>query len=374
MPPDLDRVLLDTAAHHLQPLEQLIAAADPHASVSRRSRLLCAGLACLARSCYLALGGRTRVDEVGEAAAMLSLLTKIDDQVIDSLEFHGGPLDRSRDRIALDRATRAYLAPTLAAIRTGEPTTAEPRCLLAAQLGQRLRALAGDRDRLDHVLDTIAFGWEVQVRAVRVLSSDPTEVEQAEVEAVTADISGAWLLMITMIGELPDDASRPLSADEIAAFYHWGLHIQTADALADLGKDTADGLVASRPGFALARTQPQLWRRAFERGELEPLYRGMVEAGIDLALWPTAAQLESLDRRLAELGALPSWLRWIHGFLSHRWLVHPLCPRDLDDPALDQIASDRRGHAWAAVWTRWQAAMLQAEHAIERGAESCSVR
>jgi hypothetical protein len=345
MPPtDLDRILLDTAAHHLRPLAPLLAVADPRASVSPRSRMLCAGLACLARSCYGALGGRERIDEVGEAAAMLSLLTKLDDQVIDALEFHGGPLDRHRDRKALERRTRAYLAPTLASIRSGQPVGGEPRCLLAAKLGQRLASLACDRDRLAHVLDTIAFGWEVQVRAVRVLSSDPASVEQAEVEAVTADISGAWLLMVTMIGELPEDAARPLSGDEVAAFYEWGLHIQTADALADLGKDTADGLVASRPGFELARTRPALWRAAFEQTELEPLYRGMVEAEIDLALWPDAAQLDALDEQLAELGAVPSWLRWIHGFLHGRWLVHPLCPRGL-------------GRAWA-----------------EQGAQPCSER
>jgi hypothetical protein len=350
---DLDRILLDTAAHHLRPLAPLLAAADPGASVSARSRMLCAGLACLARSCYVALGGVTRLDEVGEAAAMLSLLTKLDDQVIDALEFHGGPLDRRRDRTALERKTRAYLAPTLASIRAGQPTQTEPRCRLAASLGQRLAALACNRDRLAHVIDTIAFGWEVQVRAVRVLSSDPARVEQAEVEAVTADISGAWLLMVTMIGELPEDAARSLSGTEVAAFYEWGLHIQTADAFADLDKDTADGLVASRPGFELARTQPDLWRAAFEQAELEPLYRGMVEAGIDLALGPDAAQLDALARRHAELGAVPTWLRWIHGFLMGRWLTHPLCPRGLDR---------QPGRAWAA--------MIHAE----QGAQPCSER
>ncbi|MFO7566917.1 MAG: hypothetical protein R6X02_30010 [Enhygromyxa sp.] len=362
----LDQVLLDTAAHHLRPLALLLAAADPGASVSPRSRMLCAGLACLARSCYAALGGLTQIDEVGEAAAMLSLLTKIDDQVIDALEFHGGPLERRRDRAALERRTRAYLAPTLASIRAGQPANAEPRCLLAATLGRRLAALAGDRDRLAHLLDTIAFGWEVQVRAVRVLSSDPARVERAEVEAVTADISGAWLLMITMIGALPEDAARPLSADEIAGFYEWGLHIQTADALADLAKDTADGLVASRPGFELARTRPALWRAAFAQAELAPLYRGMVEAQIDLELWPAAEQLDALAQQLAGLGAVPSWLRWIHGFLSARWLVHPLCPRELEPG--DELGR-RLGRAWASGGRRLQTAMTLAD---SQGAQPCS--
>jgi hypothetical protein len=368
MPTGLDQILLDTAARHLRPLASLLDCADPSASVTPRSRMLCAGLACLARSCYTALGGGSRIDEVGEAAAMLSLLTKIDDQVIDALEFHGGPLEHDRDRVALDRRTRAYLAPTLASIRAGQPVNAEPRCLLAAALGRRLSSLAGDRERLAHLLDTIAFGWEVQVRAVRVLSSDPSRIEAAEVEAVTADISGAWLLMITMIGELPEDASRPLSVDEIAGFYEWGLHIQTADALADLAKDTADGLVASRPGFELARVRPDLWRGAFERAELEPLYRGMVEEEIDLSLWPDAEQLDALERQLAGLGAVPTWLRWIHGFLSVRWLVHPLCPRGLER---DDELGRRLGRAWASGWTRWQAAIDVAE---QQGAHPCSGR
>jgi hypothetical protein len=71
---------------------------------------------------------------------MLSLLTKIDDQVIDALEFHGGPPACGRDLQALERKTRAYLAPTLASIRSGRPDTAQPRCVLAAALGRRLRA------------------------------------------------------------------------------------------------------------------------------------------------------------------------------------------------------------------------------------------
>lgn len=368
-----DRILLATAAHHLRSLQGAIAVAE---SVSARSRMLCAGLACLARACYSALGGAVRIDEVGDAAAMLSLLTKIDDQVIDALEFHGGPLDRRRDRRALEQRTRRYLAPTLASIREAHPATGEPRCVLAAALGQRLMSLAADRHRLDHVLDTIAFGWEVQVRAVRVLSSDPAAVERAEVEAVTADISGAWLLMITMIGELPEDAARPLAADEIAAFYEWGLHIQTADAFADLGKDTADGLVASRPGFELARRDSSRWRAAFEQADLAPLYRAMVDAEIDLSLLPDPRQVDALGQRLAGLGEVPSWLRWIHGFLSYRWLVHPLCPRDADEPELARLLGDelgrRLGQAWAGGWQRWQTAMATVEQPSHAGASRCS--
>jgi|ETNmetMinimDraft_26_1059896.scaffolds.fasta_scaffold55141_2 hypothetical protein len=57
--------------------------ADPDHRVSDRSRLLCAGLAQLALACYQALGGSRQPREVAAAAALLSLLTKIDDQVID---------------------------------------------------------------------------------------------------------------------------------------------------------------------------------------------------------------------------------------------------------------------------------------------------
>jgi hypothetical protein len=374
-PAELDRALISTAAHHLRPLAGMVAAADPRATVSPRSRMLCAGLACLARACYAALGGQRHAEAVGDASAMLSLLTKIDDQVIDAIEFHGGPLVRRRDPIALDRQTRAYLAPTLASLRDATPTNAEPRCLLAAALGQRLRALAGSRARLDQVIDTIAFGWEVQVRAVRLLSSDPTRVDPAAIEAVTAEISGAWLLMVTMIGGLPEDASRPVNAREIAAFYQWGLHIQTADALADLHKDTADGLVASRPGLLLTRVEPTLWRRAFTDAELGPLYAGISAAGIDLATLPDAAALDGLSDALAELGAVPIWLRWIHGFLAWRWLMHPLCPREFDEAQLRALFPDRLGRelgrGWAGGWTRWQHAMTLAD----RGeAQPCSAR
>lgn len=363
----LDQTLLQTATIHLRPLAALIDGADPARSVSPRSRLLCAGLACLARASYAALGGTRRAHEVGEAAAMLALLTKIDDQVIDDLEFHGGPLAR-RDASWLDRRSRAYLAPTLASIREARPASAEPRCLLAATLGQRLRALAASRARLDHVLDTIHFGWEVQVRAVRLLSSDPSLVEDAAIAEVSADISGAWLLMVTMIGELPEDARRPLHAGEIRAFYDWGLHIQTADAFADLHKDTADGLVASRPGVALARIDPSLWRRALIRAELGPLYAAMAEARVDLDLLPRADELDALAEALAGLGLVPTWLRWIHGFLSWRWLMHPLCPRALEGPDeadLDALFPDRLGRelgrGWAGGWARWQRAMQLAD-------------
>jgi hypothetical protein len=370
---DLDQILLSTAATHLRPLSGLLAAANVNGRVNPRSAALCCGLACLARACYAALGGHRHVELVGEAAAMLALLTKIDDEIIDSLEFHGGPLARDREPHALDRRTRAYLAPTLASIRAAAPQTTEPRCVLAARLGLALRELACTRQRLDHLIDTIAFGWEVQVRAVRLLSSDPRTVDPAAIEAVTADISGAWLLMVTMVGELPEDARRPIDTREEAAFYRFGLHVQTADALADLHKDTADGLVASRVGVRLAAREPDLWQRALTTGELAPLYRGMVDHAIDLATFPGATELDALDGALSGLGLVPTWLRWIHAFLSWRWWVHPLCPRTLDDVGLDALFPDRLGRtlgrSWAGGWAR-----QFTDVGVEAEAASCSVR
>ncbi|MFV8755687.1 hypothetical protein ACNOYE_34480 [Nannocystaceae bacterium ST9] len=331
-PDPIDRQMISIAREQLAGFAALVDRADPNATVSPRSRMLCAGLAGLARACLSALASGpvepALARAVGEAAAMLSLLTKIDDQVIDALGFHGGPT-RRRDRVALDRRTRAYLAPTLASLRSGEPFDREPRCELAALLGRGLRALAGSRERLEHVLDTIAFGWEVQVRAVRLLSSDPAEVDPPAIAAVSADISGAWLLMVTRIGELPELAARTITIGEEQAFYRWGLAIQAADALADLGKDTRDGLVASWPGVLLDRAEPgrARWRAAFERDAMAELHAGMVEHAIDLAILPSPRELAELDAALVELGAVPRWLRWIHGFLTWRWLEHPLCPR-----------------------------------------------
>ncbi len=347
-PTALEEQLIATAREHLASLHAAVDRADPQASVSERSRLLCAGLAVLGRACFRALAGpdpQLRVVEraVGEASAMLALLTKIDDQVIDDRSFHLGPLVE-RDPVELDRRTRAFLAPTLRSILTASPDDASARCQLAARLGQQLRRLAGSPERLEHVLDTIAFGWEVQVRAVRLLSQDPARVDLDQCKAVSADISGAWLAMITMIGELPEPASRCASAHELAAFYRWGLPIQAADALADLAKDSADGLVASWPGVLLDRREPGRgrWRFAYA-GDPSSLYVGMIEHDIAAAIQPSEAERQQLDATLAELGDVPTWLAWIHRFLLQRWQVHPLGP-----------GANARVEALAERWADWQ--------------------
>ena len=100
--------LLHIGRVYLERCEPLAAAADPHGAVSPPSRLLCASLSALGLEAYRALGGQRHVTAVGTAAAMLALLTKIDDQVIDSAAFHGG-MNSEPETVAA--RVRAHLAP-----------------------------------------------------------------------------------------------------------------------------------------------------------------------------------------------------------------------------------------------------------------------
>jgi hypothetical protein len=52
-----------------------------------------------------------------------------------------------------------------------------------------------------------------------------------------------------------------------------------------------------------------------------------------------------LALRLSGLGGVHGLLSWIHGFLVFRYLSHPLCQREVRDPAFRSIW-ERRG-AWA---------------------------
>jgi hypothetical protein len=309
--------------------------ADPDHRVADRSRLLCAGLAQLALACYRALGGSRQRAEVAAAAALLSLLTKIDDQVIDGPAFHGG---RRTDRRELRERTTRYLAPTLQSLRQATPATAEPRCGLAAELGRRLRELADDGERLAELEATIARGWAIQVEAVATFTAHPGSVSEDQVAEVTANISGAWLLMISMVGTLPADASRVLTGDEQGAFFGYGGSIQRADALADLSRDVADGLVATVPGLRAWQGAGEVYLAACDRVDVDRLYEIAAATDADLACLPGTATLDTLDRRLADLGALPSLLRWIGGFLLSRYLVHPRCRRRPDDPRFAGLA------------------------------------
>ena len=323
-----------TAAPLVAELTPWVEPADPDHRVADRSRLLCAGLAELALACYQALGGSRRCDEVAAAAALLSLLTKIDDQVIDGPAFHGG---RHTDRRALRKATTRYLAPTLQSLREAVPATSEPRCRLAAELGRRLQQLAADPGRLAELEETIASGWAIQVDAVATFTAHPGRVSSESVAQVTANISGVWLLMISMVGTLPGDANRALSADERQAFFGYGGFIQRADALADLARDVADGLVATVPGLAAWRRAGEAYLDVCDRVDVDRLYGLAADTDADLACLPPAGALDALDLRLAGLGSLASLLRWIEGFLLSRYLVHPRCRRRPSDPLFAEL-------------------------------------
>ncbi len=299
-----------------RPLEE----ADPGGLVSAPSRALCSALGLVSQLCYAAGGGSRDGDDVGLAGAHLALLTKLDDEVIDAPAFHGAGRGPGGD--ALRAKVLAYLAPTLRSLRSGRPASAEPRARFAAQLGARLAALAGSRDRLAHLLDVVEGGFRVQADAVAVLSAPPGAVSLGEVAAVTARISGAWLLMIALCGTLPRDA-RPLSPAAEALFDAWGWHVQRADALCDLAKDLADGLGSTYPLRLLWARDPALYRRAVAAGPAE-VYRQLGALALDRACLPSAAELDDLVRRSAGLGHLPSLFRWVHGMLAFRYARSPL--------------------------------------------------
>lgn len=361
---------METGRRCLAELAPLLDHADPRGTIGRRSRVLCAALSQLGIEVHSALDGRDGADrtldgvhhDVALAAALLSLLTKLDDQVIDSMPFHGG---EATDRDTLRTQTRAYLAPTLASIREARAVTDEARCDLAAALGRRLVALSCGPERLEPLLDLIARGWEIQVDAVSVLTTHPSQVSLAQVARTSADISGAWLMMIAMVGTLPATSTRGLTRDEEDAFFAWGLHIQRADALADLYKDLAEGLVSTYPGRLVWDRRPRAYERALA-GDVRPVYELYASTGADVACLPPTAELDDLEARLEGLGQLPGLLRWIHGFLSWRYLVHPLCSRNPDDPAfaslipenaswsdyLQQVAADGRNATAAEGGTR----------------------
>jgi hypothetical protein len=340
--------LLAAGGAYLDVLGPAVSAADPEGRVAPRSRLLCAALGLLGVAAYQALAAeapersRRSEAEVGLAAAALSLLTKVDDEVIDRLGFHGG---MATDRRAVRQRTEAFLAPTLASLGTGLAATPEPRCALAAAVGRRLSRLAGSRARLDHVIEVIAEGWRTQVDAVATLSSHPGELSLAEVAGVTRRISGAWLLMIALTGSLPAEASRPFSADEEEAFFDWGLHIQRADALADLQKDVEDGLTSSFAGRLLWEREPSRALAACRARDAAALYEMAARHRVDELCLRGGAGRAALAERLRGLGEADALLAWIHGSLIHRYLAHPLCQRDPRDRAF------RAFHERRAEWS-----------------------
>lgn len=304
-------------------VDDLLDRADRRAPVSARSRLLCAGLGVLAEDAYTALGGDSRREEIGHAAALLSLLTKVDDEVIDARRFHRGPL-RTATHDELREGTRAYLAPTLRSLHAAYPVANQPRCELAAEIGRSLRGLAATPARLDALLRVIRAGWEVQVDAVDILSRHPEHSTSFEVARVTAAISGYWLLMITMIGALPAETDRMLSQSEQQAFLRWGWYIQRADALADFGKDAEAGLANSWAGHVLYERARDEYIEALRACDTSRLYRLLQDTEADVTCVPASeAPLLRAASELEQLGEVPAWLRWIHGMLTQRYVAHP---------------------------------------------------
>lgn len=345
--------LLDAGARFYRDQRPWLQDADPAGLVTPQAGLLCAALGLLGQTLYDGLCDsaddeqrpprdegrrRARREEVGQVAALLSLLTKVDDQVIDGPAFHGGPAARGRDRRLVRDRVWTYLSPTLESVRSGAPAAPDGRCRMAAALGRRLRALGDGGARYRHLLDVIAHGWGVQADAVSVLSSHPADVTLDEARRVTRDISGAWLQMIALCGTLPAEAAALPQADE-ELFYRFGGWIQAADALADLQKDLDEGLRASLPGCLLQRAAGPAFEVACARGDTAAIYQLCAAHGIDLQCVPTAAERAALllpdAPALRETAAL---LGWIHHFLLWRYVRHERCCRRPEGTALADYA------------------------------------
>jgi hypothetical protein len=329
MQTDRGAQLVATGRRFLQRVEPQLRPADPDGSIRLRSRILCCGLAELALSTRRALGSPRSEEQVGDAAALLSLLTKLDDEVIDDVAFHGG---RRTDRSDVRRRTKAWLAPTFESIRTGQSVDGSARCALAATLGRSLRALATDDEQLARQHGIIARGWAIQVDAVATLSADPATVTLEQVDRVTAEISGAWLMMIAQVGAL--GAPRMFSQQEQQAFFSWGLHIQRADALCDLDKDLSDGLITTSPGWRAWERDPVAFLAAVDAGRHGEVFALLAKHDADLSALPSVDAVAHAHADLAGLGGVPDLLGWIHRFLVGRYVRHPLYARDSVPDAL----------------------------------------
>lgn len=346
--------LLTTGRAALTRWAPLVDRADPAGSVSPASRLLCAGLGHLAAATLASTHpapSSALLREVADLAALLALLTKIDDQVIDDPGFHRrGALDEQ----ACASRVRRYLAPTLVALRGGVvPAGTQQadlgRCTLAADLGRRLRRLGRGGTGLAQLMRWIERGWEVQAQAVAALSRPPGHADEQAINHLTREISGCWLLFIALVGAVPRGC-RPLQPRETDAFLSWGGWIQRADALADLHKDVAEGLISSAPLVALATRERALVEQAWRGAPCAPIDAALVRHELDRAACPGTAELRRLDGALAGLGALPVLLRWIEGFLLQRYLDRPSCARAPEADFLQALLEpDQR---WAAYQAR----------------------
>jgi len=342
--------LLETGSRLGSALYREVVDADLVGRVKPRHVHLCAALGLLAESSAEALGASVEhARRAGRAAAMLSLLTKIDDQVIDHGSFHGG---MSTPRAVLRERARAYLQPTLDSILQARPATAESRCRLAARLGVALTELGPHRDRRMALLEEVAAGWRTQVDSVAVFSAHPAEVTGAQVQAVTAAISARWLRMVTVVGVLAPGAARALSAEEWTAFDARGAAIQRADALADLDKDLEDGLVSSLPAWELHGSDPDTWAAVCAAPALA--HAAVAQEGLDERCMIAPGSLIEADRAQAALGRVPELLNWIHRFLLWRYATHPACQSAIREP----LARDTGGFvSYLRGTVAWQEAV-----------------
>jgi len=315
---DFEPELVDRGKIELAALSTVLEAADPNGLVLPRSRVLCAGLAHLGVLTLRGLGGGASEGLVSRAGALLSLVTKVDDQIIDGLAFHGGlttPAAEARQR------TAAYLGATFDAIVRGH--SEEPRLGLAAALGRSLAELAATRARLEAMWDTIAEGFAIQADAVATLTRHPASVSLAEVADITRKISGAWLHMIAATGALPSDCPRSLTPAEKHGFFAWGAAIQRVDALADLEKDLADGHLATYPGRLLYDACPAAYLEAARTHDPDALYSLVHTHHVDEACLADPAEDPRAFHALEGLGEVPSLLAWIRHYLVRRYHAHP---------------------------------------------------
>jgi hypothetical protein len=303
--------VIDRGRASLGRLGREIDEADPGGSVLPRSRVLCAGLAELATGVLSVLGPRDREHDVTDLAASLSLLTKIDDEVIDSLEFHGGAAS-ARDFVR--KKTEIFLDETRRSIETGEAHSPEPRCLLAARVGRRMRDLAASAASHDALLQLVRDGWRTQADAVALLTGDARAADPGEIDRVTRRISGDWLALIAACGTLPSGSS--LSHDEVEAIRDAGAFIQRADALADLEKDQREGLTSTWAACAIARMAPAT--------SLPAMYRSAALLDLEREAWPSVAALACVRHRLARFPEIVPALEWIRVMLLSRYRAHAL--------------------------------------------------
>jgi hypothetical protein len=288
--------------------------------LSAAQRYLCSSLGLLSQIAYQAGGGTEHSLRVAWAGALLSMLTKIDDEVIDAREFHG------HQRATLREKTQQFLDLTLQSLRSASPATNEVRCRLAATLGRELRLLGEHHpDRLEHVLHVIERGWQTQTDAVFLLTEQPTEVSRFQIQQITKQISGDWLQMIALMGTLPGDCARTLSSRELEAISAWGYFVQSADALCDFEKDQQEGLCSTIVGLLLWENTQQAYLQAHCNLDFAQMHTWLAQFQIAEACMPAASDVANFFQELKHFPELAKILYWIHGMLTFRYLKSKTC-------------------------------------------------